>query len=56
LFASDHPRGYATEESINKNRNIRKENKSGKEKWTDFWYQKNCNLDVFCYKLFLKEV
>ncbi|ESU22405.1 glycosyl transferase [Flavobacterium enshiense DK69] len=32
----DHPRGYATPESINKNRNIRKETKELKKKWTDF--------------------
>ena len=32
----DHPRGYATPESINKNKNIRKETKSHKKKWTDF--------------------
>ena len=32
----DHPRGYATPESINKNKNIRKETKSQKKKWTDF--------------------
>lgn len=32
----DHPRGYATPESINKNRNIRKETKEQKKKWTDF--------------------
>ncbi|MGO4771921.1 glycosyltransferase family 2 protein [Flavobacterium sp. W22_SRS_FK3] len=32
----DHPRGYATPESINKNRNIRKETKVKKKKWTDF--------------------
>lgn len=37
----DHPRGYATEESINKNRNIRKETKLEKKKWTDFGIQKN---------------
>lgn len=32
----DHPRGYATPESINKNRNIRKTTKTEKRKWTDF--------------------
>lgn len=32
----DHPRGYATEESINKNRNIRKETRLKKKKNTDF--------------------
>ncbi|HEY6142120.1 MAG TPA: glycosyltransferase family 2 protein [Flavobacterium sp.] len=32
----DHPRGYATPESINKNKNIRKETKFQKKKWTDF--------------------
>ncbi|KAB1154760.1 glycosyltransferase family 2 protein [Flavobacterium luteum] len=32
----DHPRGYATPESINKNRNIRKETKEQLKKWTDF--------------------
>lgn len=32
----DHPRGYATPESINKNKNIRKETKSQNKKWTDF--------------------
>lgn len=32
----DHPRGYATPESINKNRNIRKETKEQKKNWTDF--------------------
>jgi glycosyltransferase involved in cell wall biosynthesis len=31
----DHPRGYATPESINKNRNIRKETKEKKGNWTD---------------------
>lgn len=36
----DHPRGYATEESINKNRNIRKETKVEKKKWTDFGIRK----------------
>lgn len=32
----DHPRGYATPESISKNKNIRKETKLEKKKWTDF--------------------
>lgn len=32
----DHPRGYATPESINKNKNIRKVTKDEKKKWTDF--------------------
>ncbi|MEW5676063.1 glycosyltransferase family 2 protein [Flavobacterium enshiense] len=37
----DHPRGYATPESINKNKNIRKETKELKKKWTDFGIVKN---------------
>ncbi|PKB17885.1 glycosyltransferase family 2 protein [Flavobacterium sp. 5] len=37
----DHPRGYATPESINKNRNIRKETKIQKIKRTDFGIEKN---------------
>ena len=37
----DHPRGYATPESINKNRNIRKETRDQKKKWTDFGIVKN---------------
>ena len=32
----DHPRGYATPESINKNRNIREETKQQNKNWTDF--------------------
>lgn len=36
----DHPRGYATPESINKNKNIRKETKTQKKKWTDFGIEK----------------
>ncbi|GIZ08729.1 glycosyltransferase family 2 protein [Flavobacterium sp. UMI-01] len=36
----DHPRGYATPESINKNKNIRKETKSENKKWTDFGIKK----------------
>ncbi|HEX7869652.1 MAG TPA: glycosyltransferase family 2 protein [Chryseobacterium sp.] len=36
----DHPRGYATPESINKNKNIRKETKIQKKKWTDFGIEK----------------
>lgn len=32
----DHPRGYATPESINKNRNIRKVTRDEKRKWTDY--------------------
>ncbi len=32
----DHPRGYATRESINKNKKIRKETKESLKKWTDF--------------------
>ena len=32
----DHPRGYATPESINKNKNIRKETKEKLNKWTAF--------------------
>ncbi len=32
----DHPRGYATPESINKNKNIRKETKIQQKKYTDF--------------------
>ncbi len=36
----DHPRGYATSESINKNKNIRKETKIQKKKWTDFGIKK----------------
>ena len=36
----DHPRGYATPESINKNKNIRKETKIQKKKRTDFGIQK----------------
>lgn len=37
----DHPRGYATEVSINKNKKIRKETKLQNKKWTDFGIQKN---------------
>ncbi len=36
----DHPRGYATPESINKNKNIRKETKIQKKNWTDFGIEK----------------
>ena len=36
----DHPRGYATPESINKNKNIRKETKIQKKEWTDFGIEK----------------
>lgn len=32
----DHPRGYATRESIDKNKKIRKETKESFKKWTDF--------------------
>lgn len=32
----DHPRGYATLDSINKNKNIRKETKKQLKNWTDF--------------------
>lgn len=32
----DHPRGYATKESIVKNKNIRKETRTSNKKWTDF--------------------
>jgi glycosyltransferase involved in cell wall biosynthesis len=32
----DHPRGYKNQESINKNRAIRKETRDQKKKWTDF--------------------
>ena len=32
----DHPRGYATPESINKNRSIRKITRTEKKKWTDY--------------------
>lgn len=32
----DHPRGYATPESIKKNKNIRKETRVEQKKWTDF--------------------
>ena len=32
----DHPRGYATRESINKNKKIRKETKESLKKWTPF--------------------
>ncbi|MFM9826986.1 glycosyltransferase family 2 protein [Flavobacterium sp.] len=32
----DHPRGYATPESIKKNKNIRKATKVNRKKWTDF--------------------
>ncbi|CAM3988940.1 glycosyltransferase family 2 protein [Flavobacterium sinopsychrotolerans] len=32
----DHPRGYATPESINKNRNIREETKQQNKNWTDY--------------------
>lgn len=32
----DHPRGYATRESINKNKKIRKETKEALKKWTPF--------------------
>lgn len=32
----DHARGYATPESINKNRNIRKATRDEKKKWTDY--------------------
>ncbi|CAM3524887.1 glycosyl transferase [Flavobacterium saliperosum S13] len=37
----DHPRGYATPESINKNKNIRRETKEQNKKWTDFGIVKN---------------
>lgn len=36
----DHPRGYATEESINKNRKIRKETRTQLKKWTEFGIKK----------------
>ena len=36
----DHPRGYATPESINKNKSIRKETKVQKKNWTDFGIKK----------------
>lgn len=36
----DHPRGYATEESINKNRKIRKETRNQLKKWTEFGIKK----------------
>jgi glycosyltransferase involved in cell wall biosynthesis len=39
----DHPRGYATPESINKNRNIRKQTKEENRKWTDFGIVKDNN-------------
>lgn len=32
----DHPRGYATRESINKNKKIRQETREQNKKWTDF--------------------
>jgi glycosyltransferase involved in cell wall biosynthesis len=32
----DHPRGYATQESINKNKQIRKDTKQLNKNWTDF--------------------
>lgn len=32
----DHPRGYATKESIDKNKNIRKETRTEKKKWTSY--------------------
>lgn len=37
----DHPRGYATPESIKKNKNIRKVIRNQKIKWTDFGIIKN---------------
>jgi glycosyltransferase involved in cell wall biosynthesis len=37
----DHPRGYATPESINKNKNIRKVTKEEHRKWTDFGINKS---------------
>jgi glycosyltransferase involved in cell wall biosynthesis len=36
----DHARGYATPESINKNRNIRKATREEKKKWTDYGIKK----------------
>lgn len=36
----DHPRGYATRESINKNKKIRQETKEQNKKWTDFGINK----------------
>lgn len=37
----DHPRGYATRESINKNKNIRKETKELNKKWTESGIKKD---------------
>ena len=39
----DHPRGYKTPESINKNLAIRATTKNKKSKWTAFGIQKNTN-------------
>lgn len=36
----DHPRGYATEESMNKNKRIRKETREQLKKWTDYGIKK----------------
>lgn len=36
----DHPRGYATQESIQKNLNIRKETRVKQSKWTDYGIKK----------------
>lgn len=36
----DHPRGYATEESMSKNRRIRKETRDQLKKWTDYGIKK----------------
>lgn len=55
----DHPRGYATPESINKNKNIRKETKIQKKKWTDFGIEKEKSNSLellFSYKLFFRKV
>ena len=43
----DHPRGYKNQESIDKNRAIRKQTRDRKKKWTSFGIVKDENTDPF---------
>ncbi|HLV91773.1 MAG TPA: glycosyltransferase family 2 protein [Aequorivita sp.] len=43
----DHPRGYKNQESIDKNRAIRKQTRDRKKKWTSFGIVKDDNTDPF---------